>query len=204
MKDYLTLLIERIIGERKIIRINDLWEEVNEHKYGFNRNQVLKEVYDLGFKKKHVMLYDREGKSNTLICYVRGEFSPEEKPIINPMLSADELNRKYAVKFLKDIKDRYITERLPETIKIDPPFFDLNIIDGSYVLFVTREKLRELIDETWYREGLVTHTGVLKLVRTVGQICHDTYFRKNTYMRNEQNEPRARIEDKLIYQYTFK
>lgn len=201
--DLLTTIVLKVIGDKTIVRINDVWVAVNEIQFGYNRAKVLEVLQALGFEKRHVMLYDRKGRSSTLTCYVRGEFNTEDKPLIGPIIKNNELNQRFAREFLKDLKDRFIKEQLPAALKIDPPFFDLNEVDGKLTFFFTREKLRKILSLTWYTEGKTTRNGILILARTIGQLSEDFYFRKNTYFKNAANEHRARIEDKLIYKYTF-
>ena len=149
------------------------------------------------------MLYDGEGNKNTLICYVQDGFTPADKPLIGDSVSTKELNERFAKIFLDEVKEMYLQDVYPEWFKIDPPFCDINLVDDHLVGFFTREVLHKLVTKMWFEKGRCTKKGVGLIVRTVEQMSEQTYMRKNTYRKNDKGEHRARIEDKLIYKYTY-
>ena len=55
--DLLTTIVLKVIGDKTIVRINDVWVAVNEIQFGYNRAKVLEVLQALGFEKRHVMLY---------------------------------------------------------------------------------------------------------------------------------------------------
>lgn len=202
-KEILVKIVSELVKDKRVLRINPLWVEVNARRFGYARTEVLKVIDELGYKKRHVMLYDEEGKKNTLICYVQPNFTPADKPLIGISSSTEELNELFARRFLEDFKTAFVNDALPEGIKISIPFFDMNYIDGHLVALFTREKLRKIIIKMWFETGKCTKKGVDLLVRAIEQLSEQAYIRKNTYRKNERGEHRARIEDKLIYKYTY-
>lgn len=199
----LNTIVEELVKNEKVVRINPLWVAVNEAQFGHSRVKVLKALDNLGYKKKHVMLYDEAGNKNTLICYVQDGFVPSDKPLIGKAFSASDINERFALDFLHDVKEAYLDGQLPAHVKIDPPFFEVSYVEGHLVAFFTREVLRKLVTALWLEKGKCTHEGVNLIVRTVEQLSEQTYMRKNTYRKNENGETRARIEDKLIYRFTY-
>lgn len=196
-------IVEGLVKNERVVRINPLWVSVNEFQFGHPRVKVLKVLSDLGYKKKHVMLYDEAGNKNTLICYVMDGFTPADKPLITEATLTGEINERFAREFLHDFKEAYLDDKLPANVKIDPPFFDMNYINDHLVAFFTREVLRKLVVALWFETGKCTKEGVNLIVRTVEQMSAQTYMRKNTYRKNENGEHRARVEDKLIYKFTY-
>lgn len=193
-------IVTTLVGEKPLIRINDLWVEVNEKTFGYKRVDVLNTLKRLGYKKKHIAFTKSDGTKETLIGYVNGVFKTTDKPIVDGYETVEGLNEKHAKEFLWDLYETLVGDPLEIEHKQNA-FFGIEKNDDKFTLRFTRKDLHHLVRTLWYEKGICVEQGILFIVRAVEKISTMNYVRKNDYFKNKNGENRSRIQDKLFFTY---